>query len=71
MQTLVPLEPSLISVPSRKAFFTQLEPACEAYASADHAGALPSSLRAVRGLEQMRATAVPVGDHRCGDAGDQ
>src|SRR5215210_1642897 len=39
VHTLVLLEPSLISVPSTEAFFTQVEPALQAYASGDHAGA--------------------------------
>ena len=36
VHTLMLLEPSLISVPSLEALFTQVEPAFEAYASGDH-----------------------------------
>ena len=51
VHTLMLLEPSLISVPSLEAFFTQVEPAFEAYASGDHAGALAIFMSAVGGLE--------------------
>jgi pimeloyl-ACP methyl ester carboxylesterase len=56
--TLLLLEPSLISVPSLEAFFTQVEPALEAYASGDHAGALAIFMSAVSGLESTRARAM-------------
>ena len=52
------LEPSLISVPSLGAFFTQVEPALEAYAGGDHAGALAIFMSAVSGLEWERGRAV-------------
>ncbi len=58
VHTLMLLEPSLISVPSLGAFFTQVEPALEAYASGDHAGALAIFMSAVSGLEWTRARAV-------------
>jgi pimeloyl-ACP methyl ester carboxylesterase len=58
VHTLVLLEPSLISVPSLGAFFTQVEPALEAYASGDHAGALAIFMSAVTGLEWERGRAV-------------
>ncbi len=58
VHTLVLLEPSLISVPSLGAFFTQVEPALEAYASGDHAGALVIFMSAVTGLDGERAGAV-------------
>ena len=58
VHTLVLLEPSLISVPSLGAFFTQVEPAFEAYASGDHADALAIFMSAVTGLEWERARAV-------------
>ena len=51
VHTLMLLEPSLISVPSLEAFFGQVEPAFEAYASGDHAGALAIFLSAVGGVE--------------------
>ena len=52
------LEPSLISVPSLPAFFTQVEPALEAYASGDHARALAIFMSAVSGLESTSAKAL-------------
>src|SRR5215210_6565167 len=58
VHTLALLEPSLISVPSLEAFFAQVEPAFEAYASGDHAGALASFMSAVSGLESTRAAAL-------------
>ena len=58
VHTLMLLEPSLISVPSLEAFFTQVEPALEAYASGDHAGALASYMSAVSGLEPTTAKAL-------------
>ena len=58
VHTLVLLEPSLISVPSLGAFFTQVEPAFEAYAAGDHAGALAIFMSAVTGLEWERGRAV-------------
>jgi pimeloyl-ACP methyl ester carboxylesterase len=58
VHTLMLLEPSLISVPSLGAFFTQVEPALEAYASGDHAGALAIFMSAVSGLEPARARAL-------------
>src|SRR5687767_2688000 len=58
VHTLMLLEPSLISVPSLDALFTQLEPALEAYASGDHAGALAIFMSAVSGLEATRAAAL-------------
>ena len=58
VHTLMLLEPSLISVPSLEAFFTQVEPAFEAYASGDHAGALAIFMSAVSGLEWTRARAL-------------
>jgi pimeloyl-ACP methyl ester carboxylesterase len=57
VHTLILLEP-LISVPSLGAFFTQVEPALEAYASGDHADALAIFMSAVSGLEQTRAKAL-------------
>jgi pimeloyl-ACP methyl ester carboxylesterase len=58
VHTLMLLEPSLISVPSLEAFFGQVEPALEAYASGDHAGALATFMSAVSGLDSMRAGAL-------------
>jgi pimeloyl-ACP methyl ester carboxylesterase len=58
VHTLMLLEPSLISVPSLEAFFTQVEPALEAYASGDHAGALAIFMSAVSGLEWTRGRAL-------------
>ncbi len=55
VQTLMLLEPSLISVPSLEAFFGQVEPAFEAYASGDHAGALAIFMSAVGGVEWTKA----------------
>ena len=54
VHTLMMLEPSLISVPGLEAFFTQVEPAFEAYASGDHAGALAIFMCVVSGLEPGR-----------------
>jgi pimeloyl-ACP methyl ester carboxylesterase len=58
VHTLMLLEPSLISVPSLGAFFTQVEPALGAYASGDHAGALAIFMSAVSGLEPTRGRAL-------------
>src|SRR3954453_15314407 len=58
VHTLMLLEPSLISVPSLEAFFTQVEPALEAYAAGNHAGALAIFMSAVSGLEATRAAAL-------------
>ena len=58
VHTLVLLEPSLISVPSLEAFFTQVEPAFAAYASGDHPGALAIFMSAVSGLEWAKARAL-------------
>ena len=58
VHTLVLLEPSLISVPSLEALITQLEPALEAYASGDHAGALAIFMSAVSGLEWASGSAL-------------
>jgi pimeloyl-ACP methyl ester carboxylesterase len=58
VHTLMLLEPSLISVPSLEAFFTQVEPALEAYTSGDHAGALAMFMSAVSGLEWTRGRAL-------------
>ena len=55
VHTLMLLEPSLISVPSLEAFFGQVEPAFEAYASGDHAGALAIFMSAVGGVEWTKA----------------
>src|SRR3954466_3599945 len=58
VHTLMLLEPSLISVPSLEAFFTRVQPALEAYASGDHAGALAIFMSAVSGLEWTRGKAL-------------
>ena len=58
VHTLMLLEPSLISVPSLEAFFTQVEPALDAYASGDHAGAMAMFMSAVSGLEWTRGRAL-------------
>jgi pimeloyl-ACP methyl ester carboxylesterase len=58
VRTLMLLELSLFSVPSGEAFFTQAEPAFEAYASGDHAGALAMFMSAVSGLEWTRCRAL-------------
>jgi pimeloyl-ACP methyl ester carboxylesterase len=58
VHTLMLLELSLLSVPSGEAFFTQAEPALEAYASGDHAGALAMFMSAVSGLEWTRCRAL-------------
>ena len=58
VRTLMLLEPSLISVPSLEAFFTQVEPALEAYASGDQAGALAIFMSAVSGLEWTSGSAL-------------
>ena len=58
VHTLMLLEPSLISVPSLEAFFAQVEPAFEAYASGDHATALAIFMSAVGGVEWTKARAL-------------
>ena len=58
VHTLMLLEPSLISVPSLGAFFMQVEPALEAYAGGDHAGALAIFMSVVSGLEWTRGSAL-------------
>jgi pimeloyl-ACP methyl ester carboxylesterase len=58
VHTLVLLEPSLISVPSLEAFFTQVEPVLEAYTNGDHAGALAVFMSAVSGLDPTQAAAL-------------
>ena len=58
VHTLMLLEPSLISVPSLEAFFTQVEPALEAYASGDHDGAMAIFLSVVSGLEWTSGRAL-------------
>ena len=58
VHTLMLLEPSLISVPSLAAFFEQVEPAFEAYASGDHATALAIFMSAVGGVEWTKARAL-------------
>jgi pimeloyl-ACP methyl ester carboxylesterase len=58
VHTLMLLEPSLISVPSLGAFFTQVEPALEAYSDGDHAAALAIFMSAVTGLEWETGRAV-------------
>jgi pimeloyl-ACP methyl ester carboxylesterase len=58
VHTLVLLEPSLISVPSLGDFFTQVEPALEAYAGGDHADALAIFMSAVTGLDWDSGRAV-------------
>ena len=58
VHTLMLLEPSLISVPSLEAFFTQVEPALEAYASGDHAGAMALFMSVVSGLEWTSGSAL-------------
>jgi pimeloyl-ACP methyl ester carboxylesterase len=58
VHTLMLLEPSLISVPSLGTFFGQLEPALEAYARGDHAGALAIFMSAVTGVECETASAM-------------
>jgi len=55
VHTLMLLEPSVISVPSLQAFFTQVDPAFEADASGDHAGApLHAGRSGVRGVRERR-----------------
>ena len=72
VHTLVLLEPSLISVPSLGALFTQVEPALEAYAGGDHAGALAIFLSVVGGVEWETGRAVLEAAHsRRGGAGDR
>jgi len=58
VHTLMLLELALLSVPSGEAFFTQAEPAFEAYASGDHASALAMFMSAVSGLEWTRCRAL-------------
>ena len=58
VHTLMLLEPSLISVPSLEAFFAQVQPAFEAYASGDHAGALAIFMSTVGGVEWTKAKAL-------------
>jgi pimeloyl-ACP methyl ester carboxylesterase len=58
VHTLTLLELSLIAVPSLEAFFTQVEPALEAYAGGDHAGALAIFMSAVSGVEWTRGRAL-------------
>ena len=58
VHTLMLLELSLLSVPSGEAFLTQAEPAFEAYARADHAGALAMFMSAVSGLDWTRCRAL-------------
>ncbi|MCA1699636.1 MAG: alpha/beta hydrolase, partial [Actinobacteria bacterium] len=58
VHTLMLLELALLSVPSGEAFFTQAEPAFDAYASGDHAGALAMFMSAVSGLEWTSCRAL-------------
>jgi pimeloyl-ACP methyl ester carboxylesterase len=58
VHTLMLLEPSVISVPSLGAFFTQVEPALAAYASGDHADAMAIFMSAVSGLERTMGRAL-------------
>lgn len=58
VHTLTLLELSLIAVPSLEAFFTQVEPALEAYAGGDHAGALAIFMGAVSGVEWTQGRAL-------------
>jgi pimeloyl-ACP methyl ester carboxylesterase len=58
VHTLTLLELALFSVPSAEAFFTRAEPAFEAYAGGDHAGALAMFMSAVSGLEWARCAAL-------------
>ena len=58
VHTLMLLELSLLSVPSGEAFFTQVGPAFEAYASGDHAGALAIFMGVVSGLEWTKGQAL-------------
>jgi pimeloyl-ACP methyl ester carboxylesterase len=58
VHTVTLLEPSLIAVPSLGAFFKQVEPALEAYAGGDHAGALAIFMSAVSGVEWARGRAL-------------
>ncbi len=58
VHTLILLEPSLISVPSLEAFFSQVEPALAAYASGDHEDAMAIFMSAVSGHGWARAKAV-------------
>ena len=58
VHTLMLLEPSLISVPSLEVFITQVEPALEAYASGNHAGAMAIFMSVVSGLEWTSGSAL-------------
>ena len=58
VHTLMLLELSLLSVPSGEAFFTQVGPAFEAYASGDHADALAIFMGVVSGLEWTSCRAL-------------
>jgi pimeloyl-ACP methyl ester carboxylesterase len=51
VHTLILLELSLLSVPSGEAFFQQVGPAFEAYATGDHEGAVAIFMSAVSGLD--------------------
>ena len=58
VHTLLLLELSLLSVPSGEAFLNRAEPAFEAYARGDHAGALAIFTSAVSGLDWPTCRAV-------------
>lgn len=58
VQSLVVLEPSLLSVPGAQAFFLKAGPALEAYAAGQHEEALAIFLTAVSGLDWKTCRAV-------------
>jgi pimeloyl-ACP methyl ester carboxylesterase len=58
VQTLVLLELSLFSVPSGEAFFEQVRPAFEVYASGDHEAALAIFMSVVSGLDWTTCRAL-------------
>jgi pimeloyl-ACP methyl ester carboxylesterase len=58
VQTLVLLEPSLLTLPGAAAFFQKAGPAFEAYAAGDHEKALSIFMSAVSGLDWETCRAV-------------
>lgn len=58
VHTLILLELSLLSVPSGEAFFTEAQPAFEAYASGDRPGALAIFMSTVSGLAWAECSAL-------------
>lgn len=58
VHTLVLMEPSLLCLPSGRAFLEQAGPVFEAYAGGDHSGALAAFMSAVSGMEWTTCRAL-------------